>query len=377
MNGERRYSTDGFTLVYEGFEPEGEGLREALTSTGNGYFCIRGAAEWEDASEVHYPGTYAHGIYDRESTIMGGHPVPNEDLVNLPRCLALKLSIEGEDPFQLAKVELLAYRHTYDVRYAIVGREVRFRDRAGRETTLRSRRFVSMGRMHLAALEWELVPENWSGRVEVLSLLDGRVVNRGVARYQQLWGQHLDPEGPRTYPPDVIALKVRTRQSRIEIAEAARTRVYRGEHELPVGRSTHQLEDYIQETLEFDVEQAVPIRVEKLGAVYTSRDRAISEPLANAGKSVGRYPTFDEALAGHVHAWDELWEVSDLRLPADPHVQFLLRLHVSHVLQTCSRLTPHHDAGVPARGLNGEAYRGHVFWDELYVYPFLNFRLPE
>ena len=32
---------------------------------------------------------------------------------------------------------------------------------------------------------------------------------------------------------------------------------------------------------------------------------------------------------------------------------------------------------VTARGLNGEAYRGHVFWDELYVYPFLNFRLPE
>ena len=377
MSGQRRYSTNGFTLVYEGFEPEDEGLREALTSTGNGYFCVRGAAEWEDASEVHYPGTYAHGVYNRESTIMGSHPVPNEDLVNLPRCLALKLSIEGEDPVRLANVELLSYRHTYDVRYGLVGRELRFRDRAGRETMLSSRRFVSMGRMHLAALEWELVPENWSGRIQVLSLLDGRVVNRGVARYQQLWGRHLDPQGPRTYPPDVIALKVRTRQSRIEVAEAARTRVYRGEQEVPVERSTHQLEDYIQHTLEFDVERGVPVRVEKMGAVYTSRDRAISEPLANAGKSVGRYPSFDEAFAGHVHAWDELWEVCDLKLPGDPHVQFLLRLHVSHLLQVCSRLTPHHDAGVPARGLNGEAYRGHVFWDELYVYPFLNFRLPE
>jgi alpha,alpha-trehalase len=377
MSGQRRYSTNGFMLIYEGFEPEDEGLRETLTSTGNGYFCVRGAAEWEDASEVHYPGTYAHGLYNRESTIMGGHPVPNEDLVNLPRCLALKLSIDGEDPVQLASVELLSYRHTYDVRYALVGRELRFQDRAGRQTTLRSRRFVSMGRMHLAALEWELVPENWAGRVQLLSVLDGRVVNRGVARYQQLWGRHLDPQGPRTYSPDVIALKVRTRQSRIEIAEAARTRVYRGDVELPVERSTHQLEDYIHQTLEFEVERGTAVRVEKLGAVYTSRDRAISEPLANAGKSVGRYPTFDEALAGHVHAWDELWEVCDLRLPDDPHVQFLLRLHVSHLLQVCSRLTPHHDAGVPARGLNGEAYRGHVFWDELYVYPFLNFRLPE
>ena len=51
--------------------------------------------------------------------------------------------------------------------------------------------------------------------------------------------------------------------------------------------------------------------------------------------------------------------------------------HISHLLQVCSRLTAHHDAGVPARGLNGEAYRGHVFWDELFVYPFLNFRLPQ
>ena len=37
---------DGFLLAYDGFDPEAEGLREALTSTGNGYLCVRGAAEW-------------------------------------------------------------------------------------------------------------------------------------------------------------------------------------------------------------------------------------------------------------------------------------------------------------------------------------------
>ncbi|MCA1688645.1 MAG: glycoside hydrolase family 65 protein, partial [Actinobacteria bacterium] len=46
-------------------------------------------------------------------------------------------------------------------------------------------------------------------------------------------------------------------------------------------------------------------------------------------------------------------------------------------LQVCSPHTADLDAGVPARGLNGEAYRGHVFWDELYIYPFLNYRLPQ
>jgi trehalose/maltose hydrolase-like predicted phosphorylase/beta-phosphoglucomutase-like phosphatase (HAD superfamily) len=374
---ENRYTTNEFTLAYDGFVSEEEGLREALTSTGNGYFCIRGSAEWEDASDVHYPGTYAHGVYNRESTVMGGRPIPNEDLVNLPRTWSLKLAVEGEEPIRLANVELLAYRHSYDVRHAMLIRELRFRDRAGRETSLRSRRFVSMGRMHLAALEWELVAENWSGHVDLVAALDGRILNRGVARYQQLWGRHLDPQGPRIQERDVIALKVRTRQSRIEIAEAARTRVYCGNDELPVARRTDQMEDYVQQTLSFDVQRGETVRVEKMVALYTSRDRGISEPLLNAGKSATRYPTFREAFEGHEHAWQELWEVCDIRLPREPRIQFLLRLHISHLLQTCSRLTAHHDAGVPARGLNGEAYRGHVFWDELYVYPFLNYRLPE
>jgi trehalose/maltose hydrolase-like predicted phosphorylase len=364
-------------LVYDGFDPAEEGVRETLTSTGNGYFCIRGAAEWEDAGDVHYPGTYAHGVYNRESTVVGGHPIPNEDLVNLPRCLLLKLSVDGEEPIRLSNVDLESYRHSYDARHAVLMRELRFSDRAGRRTSLTSRRFVSMERMHLAALEWELVAENWSGAVEVVSALDGRVVNRGVARYQDLWGRHLDPLGPRIHGEDVIALKACTQQSRIEIAEAARTRVFRGDEQLAVARTTYQMEDYIQQTLAFVVERGVPARIEKIVALYTSRDRAIAEPLLNAAKSAARYPTFTKALEGHAQAWQELWEVCDIHLPRDDWVQFLLRLNISHVLQTCSRLTVHHDAGVPARGLNGEAYRGHVFWDELYVYPFLNYRLPE
>ena len=78
----------------------------------------------------------------------------NEDLVNLPNWLVLKLRIEGEEPFRLGNVELLAYRHELDIRNAVVIRELRFRDRAGRETSLQSRRFVSMADMHQAALEW-------------------------------------------------------------------------------------------------------------------------------------------------------------------------------------------------------------------------------
>src|SRR5206468_298865 len=155
--------------------PAAEGLREALTSTGNGYFATRGAAEWEDADDVHYPGTYAHGLYNRETTIMGGRPVLNEDLVNLPNWLVLKLKIAGEDAIRLDNVELLDYRHEYDIGTAMVSRRLRFRDRGGRETELRSRRFTSMAHSHQAAIEWTITALNWSGPVEVVSALDGRV----------------------------------------------------------------------------------------------------------------------------------------------------------------------------------------------------------
>ena len=366
-----------WNLTYDSFVPGEEGLREALTSTGNGYFCTRGAAEWEDADDVHYPGTYAHGGWNRETTIMGGSPVLNEDLVNLPNWLVLKLRIEGEEAITLENVELLAYRHDLDIATPMLTRELRFRDRAGRETTLRSRRFVSMAHVHQGAIEWTITAQNWSGQVEVVSALDGRVTNRGVARYRALEGRHLDPVSPRTFGPEVIALKVETRQSDLYVAEAARTTVYRGDQPVAVDRSLYQTEDYIQHLLVFDVDQGEPVRLEKIVAFYTSKDRAISEPLGSAGKSARRYPGFAEALTRHTAAWRELWRACDMTLPTNERVQLVLRFHIAHVLQVCSRHTANYDAGVPARGLNGEAYRGHIFWDELFIYPYLNFRLPE
>jgi trehalose/maltose hydrolase-like predicted phosphorylase len=378
MLEEKRETVESnWTLAYDSFEPEQEGLREALTSTGNGYFCTRGALSWAEADGVSYPGTYTHGGFNRETTIMAGMPVLNEDLVNLPNWLLLELRIEGEEAIGVNNVEILSYRQEYDARNALLKRNQRFRDRAGRETTLETRRFVSMADMHQAAMQWTITPENWSGRVEMISALDGRVTNKGVARYRSLEGRHLDPVSPRTFGPEIIALEARTRQSRIYVAEAARTRVYAERGNLDVDRSLYQMQDYIHQVLSFDVKEKEPVRVEKMVAFYTSRDAAINEPLVNAGKDVGRYPTFAEAFEHHARAWDELWEVCDVRIPKDDWVQLLVRLHISHVLQVCSPHTADLDAGVPARGLNGEAYRGHIFWDELFIYPFINFRLPE
>ncbi|MCA1730226.1 MAG: glycoside hydrolase family 65 protein, partial [Actinobacteria bacterium] len=358
-----------WTLAYDSFEPEEERLREALTSTGNGYFCTRGAFSWTEANDVHYPGTYVHGGFNRETTIMAGVPVLNEDLVNLPNWLLLEMRIEGEEAIASDNVELLSYRHELDVRNAVLKRTLRIRDRADRETTVETHRFVSMAEKHLGAMEWKITPENWSGRVEIISALDGRVTNRGVVRYQDLEGRHLDPVATHTSSAhvvdtpgrDVIALEARTRQSRIYVAEAARTRVYGEGGQLDVGRSLYRMEDYVHQVLAFEVEEKTPVRVEKMVAFYTSRDRAINEPLANAMKAVGRYGTFEESLDLHTRAWANLWDLCDVQVPGNEEVQRLLRVHIYHILSVCSTHTADLDAGIPARGLNGEAYRGHIF----------------
>ena len=247
---------------------------------------------------------------------MGGRPVPNEDLVNLPNWLVLKLRIEGEEAIRLDNVELLSYRHDYDIRNALVIRELRFRDRAGRETEPAQPPLREHGPHAPGGDRLDLTPENWSGSVEVVSALDGRVTNRGVARYRQLEGRHLDPQGPRTFGPEVDRAEGATRQSSIYVAEAARTRVFRGDEELDVAR-THLPDGGLHPAgPRLRRGAGRPVRVEKLVAFYTSRDRAISEPLRSGGKSAARYPAFAEALAGHAAAWDELWQVCDVRAPA-------------------------------------------------------------
>jgi trehalose/maltose hydrolase-like predicted phosphorylase len=125
----RETAGSNWTLAYDSFDPAEESLREALTSTGNGYFCTRGALGWSEADGVSYPGTYTHGGYNRETTIMAGVPVLNEDLVNLPNWLLLELRIEGEEALDMSNVELLSYRHEYDARYALLKRIATLRDR--------------------------------------------------------------------------------------------------------------------------------------------------------------------------------------------------------------------------------------------------------
>ena len=147
-----------WSLVYEGFDPKHQPLREALCTLGNGCFATRGAAEESQADEaIHYPGTYLAGGYNRLDSQVAGRTVTNEDLVNFPNWLLLKFRPADGDWFNLMAVEILDYRQELDMKGGILNRRVRFRDHQGRESTVSSRRIVHMGEPHLAGIEYAII----------------------------------------------------------------------------------------------------------------------------------------------------------------------------------------------------------------------------
>ena len=371
-----------WSLVYDGYAPADELLRESLCTLGNGFFATRGAAPEAVADDTHYPGTYVAGAYNRRVSKVAGRQVENEDLVNMPNWLSLAVRI-GDGPwFEVGAVTLLAYRQELDIRRGVLVREIRYEDAEGRRTRRTDRRLVHMAEPHLAALETTFVPENWSGEITVRSAVDGRVENTGVARYRALDGHHHDPVEAGEIGDDAVRLAVETNQSHTRVAVAARTRLLRGDEALTCPRRRFEEPGLIGHEMAVAVAEGQGVTIEKVIALYTSRDHAISEPADEAERAVRRAPGFARLLESHSEAWAFLWEHFDIDFEegddgACERAAAVLRLYIFHVVSTCSLNSMDIDAGAPARGLSGEAYRGHVFWDELFIFPTLNLRMPE
>ena len=377
VSAEGEVSRGVWVMAYEGFDPEREGLRETLCTLGNGYFATRGAAPESSADNVHYPGTYITGCYNRLITEIDGQTVENESMVNVPNWLPLSFRFDNDDWFDVGKVDVLEYQQELNVQQGVLSRLVRFTDRKGHRTRISQRRFVSMASSHLAGLETTIVAENWSGNILVRSALDGRITNNGVERYRQLNGQHLTQVQTKSEDEETIFLQVETNQSHIRIAEAARTRLSIDDEPVPVKPDIIEEPGYIAQEFAVELEEGRAATIEKVVAVCTSNDHAISESGIKACKSVKRAADFDKLLERHILAWNHLWQRCRITISDSERVALVLHLHIFHLLQTVSPHTIGRDVGVPPRGLHGEAYRGHILWDELFIFPFLNLRIPD
>ncbi|MEV5986651.1 glycosyl hydrolase family 65 protein [Streptomyces sp. NPDC052051] len=357
-----------WTWQYEGYNPLDERVRESLCVLGNGYLATRGALPECTADDVHHPGTYVAGCYNRLTSRVAGRQVENEDMVNLPNWLPLRFRLAGQEWLTPDTGTVLDHRQVLHLSSGLLERRTRYGLGGGRALSVRQLRIVHMADPHLAALRTEFTAEGFDGVLEVEAALDGGVANTGVARYRDLAGRHLVHVHSGTAAPDTVWLRCRTRTSDIRIGLASRLTA-----DAPV-TSEHPHPRAVQR-VSLDLAAGRTATVDKTVALHTSRDPAISDPLCAALDRVAEAPGFDALLVPHRTAWDQLWRRTGLDIPGE--AGRILRLHLFHVLQTLSPHTADLDVGVPARGLHGEAYRGHVFWDELFVLPFLNLHFPE
>ncbi|UEL27046.1 HAD-IA family hydrolase [Pseudarthrobacter sp. L1SW] len=369
---------DPWQLVYEGFDAGHEGHREALTTLGNGYLGVRGAAP--EGGSFRYPGMYLAGVYNRVTAEVAGEVLVEEHMVNAPDCLPVDLRLGSGQWWSAGGMTVLRERRTLDLQRAVLERRLLLEAADKRRLEVVQTRFVSMAEPHLLALEMKVTPLGWSGSVDVRSGINAGVRNANTPGQGAGPGTHLvDRTGPGSgalqSPPDNISVvEAETTQSLVRIAAAFRTGAAGAQGAGHPGRKGA----FHFRTFQVPLVDGAPSRISKAVAVVTSRDRAISSPASAARAVLERSDDdFEALLAAHQEAWRRELRPFLVDIDAPVQVRLVLNLHIFHVLQTLTRHTAELDAGVTARGLHGEGYRGHVFWDELFVLPLLTSRTPD
>jgi beta-phosphoglucomutase family hydrolase len=368
-------------VSYDNFIPEQEGRRESLCALGNGKFCTRGASAAAKADTVHYPGTYVAGGYNTVWLEVDEQRFESEELVNMPNWLCLNFRIGDGDWFDLSSLKILNYSQRLNLRQGILYKDVTFRDRDGRETTLSERRFVHMRYSHLAGIEIALTAVNWSGNLTIRTALDGGIFNSGDQVDPRFIAEkHLNTID-RSADGETLFLKVRTTDSELVVAEAARTVVSIDRNPVDEQRTNIVEPEYVAQDILVSISESQTVSVQKTVSLYTSRDRGIYEPGAAAKEAVSDAIDFGLLISCQVQAWRVLWHEFDLFVETTEEYSklipsLLLHLNSFHALQTASPHTVDLDTSVPARGWTGEGYQGHVFWDDLFVFPFVNLRMP-
>jgi beta-phosphoglucomutase family hydrolase len=368
---------DGWNITYHTYEPAKERTREALLTVGNGYSGTRGALDETDANAINYPGTYVAGLYNRLSTPIAGRDIWNEDFVNAPNWLPVTFRINDGNWFNINQTEILSIERNLDFRTGLLTRLLKVRDENGNETLIESNRFASMADPHLSALRYSVKPLNYSGRITIKTGINGAIINDGVERYKTLNQHHLQSvdqgaEGNRQY------VVVSTTQSGIQIAEAADHSFYKHGKATAVELDHTLSPSSVYGITSFDLAKEEVVTLVKKVAVYTSKHDDVTDPLTSAFSELDKTTAgFDDLLNSSTMAWKAIWEKIDMKVTGDRFSQKLLRLHLYHLMVSMSPHNSTIDASITARGLHGEAYRGHIFWDELFILPLYDINLPE
>lgn len=360
-------------ITFYDYDKGVEKTREALMTVGNGYLGTRGAMEESSSGPINYPGTYMAGVYNRLVSPVSGREIENEDLVNCPNWLPINFNINDGPWMDINATNIESIHRSLDLKSGILHRHLVVVDKMGRKTRIYSERLASMDDPHVCALSYQFVPLNYDGKVTIRTGIDGAIINDGVARYRELNRQHLSPVCQEA-GPDTLLVSVKTNQSGTEIAMAAGVIIHGVRVDAIMPETSEGRADV---KLTFAAKQDQSVCLEKKVVIYKSNDEGVEQPKNSAMAALKDTPSYAAIKEASRQKWEKLWQEMDIQITGDRLSQKLIRLHMYHLLVTASPHNVHIDAGMPARGLHGEAYRGHIFWDELFVLPFYDLHYPE
>ena len=381
------YPADEWNVVEKAFHPEFLAQSETMLALGNGYLGMRGCPE-EGGPNVENT-TLINGFYETRPIVYGeeayGFAKTGQTILGVTDSKTVKLFVDDE-PFWLPNANLLSYDRRLNMKSGTLDREVLWETPAGKQVLITSRRLVSFANRHVAAISY---------RVTLLNATASVVISSETAANEP--SAHTEANDPRQtrvfaeralnhragYAKDRrIVLCHETEKSRLTLTCAT-------DHSLETS-CAHACkiactEDFGQVAFTIDARPGCPIDLTKYIVYHTSQTASAEELCGRAEWTMDRVMSqgFQQLLASQEQYMDDFWRRSDVRVRdireertkrSTVEIQQAIRFNLFHILQASARAE---DAGVPAKGLTGQAYEGHYFWDtEIYVLPFLTYTSP-
>ncbi len=376
------YPIDAWRIRELAFDPAFTARNETIFSLGNGHLGLRGNLDEEPGNVDH--GTYVNGFYEEAPIIYGevayGYPRNHQVLLNVADGKRIQLYV-GDDPLDLATGTVEAYERSLDLRTGLLTRTIRWRAPGGSTVEVASRRLVSLARPAIAAIQFTVTPVDRPVPLRIVSAINGRVRNQEGADDPRV-GAHLPDGSLQTTHCEASgtwgAIVQRTRNTRLAVAAAM-------DHEIAgAGRSARSTrtssvagEDVVALTVHAEPETGTPVVLTKYLAYCTSLDHPEEALVDEARTAIGaaRACGFDGLVAEQGAILERFWSVSDVELDGDGTLQQGVRFNLFSLFQAAGR---DGRTSLAAKGLTGEGYEGHYFWDtEVFALPFFVYTQPE
>ncbi len=353
-------------IIETDFDPAALGKVEANFCLGNGYLGLRSATEEKYLGETR--DLLVAGTFNRFS------PEEVTELPNAADVTNIEITLNGAR-FDLTQGTIHEYSRSLNIQTGLLTREVVWTSPRGGSFTLEFERLVSLKRLHTIAARVSITPGD-DTEVMFQSGIDGRVTCDG--------SQHFTEGETRFYDKKYLQFTPKTIQSDITFVIDATHHFYVDGVEVQPKSDINILRRRMFSKFTLDVKAGQTVVLEKFSNVYTSRDKELEgythhQMQAYALKALQEDETagFDALLAESAACWKEkVWGRVPITIDGPEFDQLTIRFAQYHM----QLMTPAHDnrMNIGAKGLSGEGYKGHTFWDtEIFLLPYFIFNMPE